>query len=116
MSNLAAPANAAPASPIGGREGAAAVTTRRVNGRTFVLRDSVWTDVRYQPQSTMSVTSIKPYSKAYFDVVDQLPELRAVFALGARVAVVGRSGAIVLNDTGASELTSAALTTLVRGW
>lgn len=116
MSNLAAPANTAPASPIGGREGAAAVTTRRVNGRTFVLRDSVWTDVRYQPQSTMSVTSIKPYSKAYFDVVDQLPELRAVFALGARVAVVGRNGAIVVNDTGAAELTSAALTNLVRGW
>src|SRR6185312_2092800 len=33
----------------GGRQNGAAVTTRRVDGRTFVLRDSVWTDSRYQP-------------------------------------------------------------------
>ena len=32
----------------------------------------------------MPVTTIKPYSNAYFDVMDKLPELRAVFALGGK--------------------------------
>ena len=44
------------------------------NARTFMLQDSVWTDQRYR--SEMATTTIKPFSKAYFDVIAALPELR----------------------------------------
>lgn len=88
--------------------------TRRVEGRTFVLRDGVWTDVRFKPD--MQKTVIKPFSKAYFDIVAQLPELRSAFALGSRVIVVGKTRAIELSDSGESELTPAALATLLKAW
>jgi len=90
------------------------VSTRRVDGRTFVLRDSVWTDARYRP--TMPTTNIKPFSRAYFDLLDRLPELRAVFALGSRVVVVGKDRAISLSENGAPELSAAELTSITGAW
>jgi hypothetical protein len=89
-------------------------STRRVDGHTFVLRDSVWTDARYRP--TMPTTTIKPFSQAYFDLLDRLPELRAVFALGSRVVAVGKDRAISLNETGAARLSPAELKTIVGAW
>jgi Ca-activated chloride channel family protein len=91
-----------------------AASTRVVNGHTFVLRDGVWTDVRYT--TSMQTTKIKPFSKAYFDLVSQLPELRAALALGDRVIVVGRDRAISSGDDGVSELSASALAALVKAW
>jgi hypothetical protein len=88
--------------------------TRRVDGRTFTLSDGVWTDARYR--QGMQTTTIKPYSKAYFDIVQQLPELKQVFALGGRLIVVGKASAIRLDDSGVSELSAAALASLTRTW
>jgi len=87
---------------------------RRVDGRTFVLRDGVWTDVRYH--AGMQTTTIKAYSKAYFDALQQLPELKAVFALGDRVIVVGKTAAIRIDDSGVAELSLSALSALARTW
>ncbi len=115
LDSIAVAAAPAPAMRDGSR--AAEVAMRRVDGRSFVWRDSSWTDIRFTGSaSKVNVTSIKPFSKAYFDVVAQLPELRAVFALGPRVTVVGRSRVISLSETGVSDLTPAALDALVRAW
>lgn len=92
----------------------AATSMRRVDARTFRLRDGVWTDERYG--AAMSATRIKPFSRAYFDLIAALPELRAVFALGNRVAVAGRDRAIILADDGVDTLTSTALAALTKGW
>jgi hypothetical protein len=89
-------------------------TTRRIDGRTLSLRDGAWTDVRYH--AGMPVTSVKPYSKAYFDILKQLPELKSVFALGDRVVVVGKSAVIRVDDSGMNDLAPAALTALVHAW
>lgn len=94
------------------RDGAGAV--RRVDARTFVLRDSVWTDERYRPD--MKAVAIAPFSRAYFDVIAAIPELRAVFALGSRVIVVGRDRAIVLTERGAGSLANAEVSALARSW
>ena len=90
------------------------ISTRRIEGRTFELRDSVWTDMRYRP--TMPTTMIKPFSQAYFDLVARLPELRAASALGTRVVVVGRDRAISLSEKGAAQLSAAELTTIAGSW
>lgn len=87
---------------------------RKVNGHAFTMRDGFWTDVRYQP--SMKTLTVKAFSKAYFDLVAQLPELRGVFAIGDKVIVVGRSGAIAVNDAGASELSASELAKVVREW
>jgi Ca-activated chloride channel homolog len=92
-----------------------AATMRRIDARTFTLRDGVWTDARFR--TGMETIIIKPYSKAYFDLVSQFPELRSVFALGNRVIVVGKSVAISLDESkGASELTAALQSSIARGW
>jgi len=92
-----------------------AATLRRIDARTFTLRDGVWTDARFR--TGMETIIIKPYSKAYFDLVSQFPELRSVFALGNRVIVVGKSIAISLDESkGASELTAALQSSIARGW
>ena len=91
-----------------------AASTRRIDGRTFTLTDGAWTDGRYR--TGMQTTTIKPYSKAYFDIVQQLPELKQVFALGGRLVVVGKASAIRLDDSGVSELSAAALALLTRTW
>jgi Ca-activated chloride channel family protein len=101
--DMAAPVSANAAEPL-----------RKVSGRPFVRRDGVWTDVRYQP--TMKTVSVKAYSKAYFDLVAQLPELRAIFALGDKVIAVGRTGAIAVGDSGTSELSAGELARIVREW
>ena len=87
---------------------------RKADGHTFVLRNGVWTDLRYQ--SSMKTVSVKPYSKAYFDLLSQLPELRGAFAVGDKVVAVGRSGAIAVSDIGVSELSAAELSRIVREW
>ena len=63
------------------------ISSRRVGTRTFVLRDSVWTDARFT-EGTRLVT-VKAYSEAYFALVRELPDLAAAFALGERVLVRG---------------------------
>ena len=115
LDSLALAKKPSPAVGIGAVNGAAAnVSTRVVNGHTFVLRDGVWTDARYTP--TMPTTKIKPFSKAYFDLLAQLPELRSSLALGDRVIVVGRDRAISSGDDGVSELSASALAALVKAW
>src|SRR6185436_14085024 len=94
--------------------GERSASTRVVNGHTFVLRDGVWTDARHT--ASMPTTKIKPFSKAYFDILAQLPELRGALALGDRVTVVGRDRAISFADDGVSELSAATLATLVKAW
>ncbi|MEP6492028.1 MAG: VIT domain-containing protein [bacterium] len=113
LDSMFAAASPAPTSRVGSTHDASA-STRTLNGRTFILRDSVWTDARYS--ASMPTTKIKPFSKAYFDIVDQVPELRAAFALGGRVTVVGRDRAIALTNDGVSDMTPAALAAFVKAW
>jgi Ca-activated chloride channel family protein len=92
----------------------AAATTRRVDGRTFILRDSVWTDTRYQ--TSMRTTEIKPFSAAYFDLLARLPELRGALALGAHIIVVGKDRAIAIADSGVTQLSAADMNAIVNAW
>jgi Ca-activated chloride channel family protein len=78
---------------------------------TFVLRDSVWTDVRYKKSGM--VLQVKPFSDAYFKLIEMIPDLREPLSVGERVIVAGRSMAIELTSSGKERLT-AADTTLVR--
>ncbi len=88
--------------------------TVRAGNVTFVLRDSVWTDVRYKEGGT--VLRIKPYSDAYFRVLELQPDLREAFSVGERVIVVGRSMAIELTQSGIESLSDRDLTLLRDRW
>jgi len=87
---------------------------RRAGNVTFILRDSVWTDVRYKKSGT--VLQVKPFSDAYFRLIDMVPELREPFSIGERVIVAGRSMAIELTPSGEEHLTDRDVTLIRDRW
>jgi Ca-activated chloride channel family protein len=89
--------------------------TRRTANRVFVLRDSVWTDTRAAAASARKV-SVQPYSRAYFALIEQVPELREILAIGDRVVVHGRAVTLELSARGVEALDGAALTAFTRDW
>jgi hypothetical protein len=92
--------------------GAGTVPARNVGGRTFTLTNGRWTDSRYT--SSMRVTKVKAYSKAYFALLDEAPELREMFALGERVLVAGGRAALEVGAEGSEELSGPELQRLLR--
>jgi hypothetical protein len=117
VGNIASLDSIKAAAPVAGgmARGDVGASPKRIDARTFTLRDSVWTDVRFR--AGMETIIIKPYSKGYFDLLTQLPELRSVFALGDRVIVVGKSVAISLDAAkGASEISASMRATIARAW
>ena len=62
--------------------------TRRVGGRLFILRDSVWTDLA--ARDSQRTVTIAPFSDAYFALLRSLPELTAAVSLTPGVLVAGR--------------------------
>jgi len=87
---------------------------RRAGNVTFILSDSVWTDVRYK--RTGQLLRIKPFSDAYFKVLELQPDLREPFSIGDRVIVAGRSMAIELTPAGVESLTDRDLAMLRDRW
>ncbi len=87
---------------------------RRAGNVTLVLRDSVWTDARYKKSGT--VLQVKPFSDAYFKLLEMLPDLREPFSVGERVLVAGRSMAIELTPSGEERLTDRDLALIRDRW
>lgn len=92
-------------------------TERTVGSRRFTLVNGVWTDAAYT--TALRTVTVKPFSAAYFALVQRLPELAEPFALGERVVVAGKKVAIALAPAGAGaveSLDAAALDAIVRSW
>jgi len=94
-------------------------TTRRVGTRTFSLTGTTWTDSRYA--TTMRTVRVKPYSAAYFALLERLDDLRAPFALMGKdgtpaVVVAGRKVAIAIDAAGADTLDARDIAAIESGW
>jgi Ca-activated chloride channel homolog len=89
---------------------------KHAGSHTFVLRDAMWTDVRPAAPASSHTVRIKAFSKAYFDLIDMVPELRAMFAIGDRVTVRGRAVTVVVSESGAEELSAAEVRSVVGSW
>jgi hypothetical protein len=61
---------------------------RRAGGKTFYLRDNVWTDSEFKTGSGLPETSLTFGSDEYFALLKQKPGLGVYFSLGERVIVV----------------------------
>ncbi|HEY8459159.1 MAG TPA: VWA domain-containing protein, partial [Blastocatellia bacterium] len=61
---------------------------RQVAGKTFYLRDGVWTDGEFKAGDKLPVVKVKFASDEYFDLIGREPKLAECFALGRRVVVV----------------------------
>ena len=58
-----------------------------VGSKTFIWRDSVWTDTSFQPD-TMETEKVVFLSDAYFALLDDMPEVAQYLALGDHVIIV----------------------------
>jgi hypothetical protein len=107
--------SAADASAADFKDGA----VRRSGTRTFALVNGSWTDTQYT--ATMKTVRVKPYSAAYFALLQRIEDLRAPFAwMGADgtpgVIVAGRAVAIVLANDGVDALAGREITAIEGAW
>jgi hypothetical protein len=86
--------------------------TRRVDGRLFVLRDEVWTDLRHS--DSLAVTRVAAFSEAYFAMLRALPELVRTVSLTPAVRVAGRRVSIEIAASGKTAWRPGELEALVR--
>jgi Ca-activated chloride channel family protein len=61
---------------------------RKVAGKTFYLRDGIWTDAEFKPDAKLPETMLVFGSDAYFDLLKRERKLAEFFALGERVIVI----------------------------
>ena len=74
--------------PILTRSSDSASQIRQMAGKTFYLRDGVWTDSEFKAEAKLPVVKLKFASDEYFDLTGKEPKLADCFALGQRVVVV----------------------------
>jgi Ca-activated chloride channel family protein len=69
-------------------ESASSGVMRKVAGKTFYLRDGVWTDADFKAGASLPETTLVFGSDAYFELLKRERKLAEFFALGERVLVV----------------------------
>ena len=89
-------------------------STRRVGTRVFALRGERWTELRKAEATT--IVKVKAFSEAYFKIMEQIPELREVFALGDKVLVSGRNVSIEIGERGMESISDGELSRIRSGW
>jgi Ca-activated chloride channel homolog len=92
----------------------AAPDTRRAGGRLFIRRGQVWTDVGQLDRIT--VTAVAAYSKAYFELVRQLPEVAPYLSVGAEILIAGRQASVRIGPSGVETWQPGQLAALVRNF
>src|SRR5438094_1976399 len=85
--------------------------SRRVGGRLFTWRDSVWTDIAHG--DSLRVVRVVAYSDAYFALLRALPELVQPATLEPAVLVAGRRVSVKIETGGKTDWASGELAKLV---
>lgn len=89
------------------RRDGVATEIRRAGGRLFALRNGTWTDAAHR--DSLKVTSIAPFSRAYFDLVAARPALAEALTVGTPVIVAGGKASFRIADDGITTWTRGAL-------
>lgn len=88
--------------------------SRRVGTRTFTMKGDTWTDSRRADSA--KVVKVKAFSDAYFKIMEAIPELREVFALGNKVVVAGRDVVIEVGTDGAESMNESDIKRIQSQW
>lgn len=84
---------------------------KRVDGRSFYWYAGFWVDGEFTDK--LAQVHVKYLSDAYFKVLERLPEMKVVFALGSRLIVVSGKAALIIDDEGAETISGADLKRLL---
>jgi Ca-activated chloride channel family protein len=94
--------------------GAGSRDLRRAGGRVFVEVGGVWTDLAHG--DSLRVTTVAPFSKAYFALVRALPELGPSLTAGDSVLVAGRRASLKVAAGGREALTESEIREFVKAF
>jgi hypothetical protein len=94
--------------------GTAPAAVRRVGGRLFVRRDSIWTDAAHR--DSLHVTRVAAFSDAYFALVRALPDLAPFLGVGDETIVAGRRASVRIGPEGVTAWRPGELEALVRNF
>ena len=93
---------------IGGAVGRTeSAATRRLAGRIFAKRGGIWTDASHH--DSLKVTTIAPFSPAWFALVKARPALAEALGLDAPVIVAGRRVSVKVAEGGLTTWSAGAL-------
>lgn len=87
---------------------------RIMGGRTFRMRDHVWTDAAHG--DSLNVITIAPYSGAWFELARALPEIRDLLSESENILVAGQRVSVKVADGGITEWSPGALTRFIRDY
>jgi len=85
---------------------------RQRDGRSFKLDGEEWVDLGHTTDKQL--TEVKPFSQAYFDLLERLPELRSYWRDSNRIVVSGAEVSIGLDENGATRLSNSELARIVK--
>jgi hypothetical protein len=88
--------------------------SRRVGSKIFLKRGDAWVDAA--KSDSARTVRIKPFSDAYFKLIDAIPQLRDIFALGDKVTVGTKAITIELSDDGSATITDGDVKTIQSSW
>lgn len=80
---------------------------KRVGGKVFAKDKGVWTDLAHR--DTLKVTTIAPFSRAWFDLAAARPALKAALSAGSPLVLAGTRASLKIDEGGASEWSPGAL-------
>lgn len=83
------------------------LSSRQVAGRLFRPQDGVWKQAGIRESD--DVLEVAPFSRAYFDLLDRIPELKPFAQEFAQLEIQGRKLRIRIVDHGLASLTQEAL-------
>jgi Ca-activated chloride channel family protein len=86
---------------------------RHIAGRTFEKRGIEWVETSFADKDT--TIDIKYGSKAYWDLVDEMPDLAGVFALGEKLVLKVGKVYVRIGDSGRETIARAEIKTWLKG-
>ena len=89
-------------------------TVQRVGARTFILKDSKWIDAA--ASDSMSRIKVKPFSAAYFKLIDAIPELREIVTISDKLVVAGKGIVVEIAASGVETLSDTDLKRVQSQW
>jgi Ca-activated chloride channel family protein len=74
---------------------------KRVGGKVFAKDKGVWTDLAHK--DTLKVTTIAPFSRAWFDLAAARPTLKAALSAGTPLLLAGTRASLKIAEDGMTE-------------
>ena len=85
---------------------------RRAGGKVFAKDKGVWTDLSHR--DTLKVTTIAPFSRAWFDLAAARPALKAALSAGTPLLLAGTRASLKVAEGGTTEWAPGALTRFLQ--